>query len=93
TAVSIVSPEMQATEHEETRVFCNSLTPDEMHRYMRKHKLKDKAGSYAIQKSGSLLIKRIEGCYYNVCGLPINALRLVLQKAGIDLWDYLKEFD
>ncbi len=78
-------------EEEETKVLCNTLTPDELHRYMRVHALYDKAGSYAIQKSGSILVRRIEGCYYNVMGLPINALRLVLKEVGIDLWDYIKE--
>lgn len=93
TGVSVVSPNGTVSAHEETKVTCNSLTPDELHRYMRKLKLTDKAGGYAIQNSGSLLVKGIEGCYYNVCGLPINTVRIVLQKIGIDLWDYLKKFD
>ena len=80
-------------EVEETKVLCNSLTPDELHRYMRAHGLFDKAGSYAIQRSGSILVRRIEGCYYNVMGLPINGLRRALKQVGIDLWDYLKELD
>lgn len=37
-------------EDEETKVLCNTLTPDEIHRYMRVHHLYDKAGSYAMQK-------------------------------------------
>lgn len=77
---------------EETKVYCNTLTPDELHRYVKKHSLHDKAGGYAIQKSGSVLVKAIEGCYYNVCGLPINTLVSVLRKVEIDLWDYLKDF-
>jgi len=81
------------TDEEETKVLCNILTPDEIHRYMRVHALQDKAGGYAIQKSGSMLVRRIEGCYYNVCGLPINATRRILKKVGIDLWDYLKELE
>lgn len=93
TAVSVVSPMGEASGHEETKVICNSLTPEEIRHYMQKHTLTDKAGGYAIQKSGSLLVKGIEGCYYNVCGLPVNTVRTVLQKIGIDLWDYLKEFD
>lgn len=80
-------------EEEETKVLCNALTPDELHRYMRVHGLYDKAGSYAIQKSGSIFVRRIDGCYYNVMGLPVNALRRVLKDVGIDLWDYLKELD
>ena len=80
-------------EDEETKVLCNSLTPDELHRYMRAHAVADKAGSYAIQKSGSILVQKIEGCYYNVMGLPINALRRALKEVGINLWDYLKELE
>ena len=76
---------------EETRVLFNKATPDELHRYMRVHDLYDKAGSYAIQKSGSILVNRIDGCYYNVLGLPINAMKSVLKEVGIDLWDYIKE--
>ncbi len=78
-------------EDEETRVLCNAATPDELHRYMRIHALYDTAGGYAIQKSGSILVRRIDGCYYNVLGLPINTLRRVLKEVGIDLWDYIKE--
>ncbi len=78
---------------EETKVLCNTATPDEIHRYMRIHALYDKAGSYAIQKSGSILVQRIDGCYYNVMGLPINTMRSILKEVGIDLWDYIKELE
>jgi septum formation protein len=60
---------------------------------MRVHNLYDKAGGYAMQKSGSILVNRIEGCYYNVIGLPINTLRRLLRYVGIDLWDYIKEIE
>lgn len=53
----------------------------------------DKAGGYAIQKSGSILVNKIDGCYYNVLGMPINTLRRVLKEVGIDLWDYIKELE
>jgi septum formation protein len=92
TAVSVSKKEALFSQAEETRVLCNRLTPDEIHRYLKRHHLTDKAGGYAIQKSGSLLVNKIEGCYYNVCGLPVNTLRELLQKVGIDLWDYLKKF-
>ena len=93
TAVVAMSSTTCASGAEETKVLCNNLTPDQLHRYMRVHTLHDKAGGYAIQKSGSLFIQRIEGCYYNVCGLPINTLSCVLEKHGINLWNYLKDFE
>ena len=76
--------------HSETRVFFHELTDSQIHRYHAHFSPLDKAGAYAIQKGGSLIVKRIEGCYYNVMGLPIHTVCQLLQKAGIDLWDYLK---
>ncbi len=68
--------------------FCE-LTDAQIHNYAKIFSL-DKAGGYAIQKSGSLIVKRIEGCYYNVMGLPLQKLRELLLHTGIDLWDYFK---
>lgn len=75
---------------EETRVLFHTLTEEQMQIYHHIHIFADKAGGYMIQGSGSIIVKRIEGCYYNVVGLPINALSSVLHQAGIDLWKHLK---
>lgn len=77
-------------EAEETRVFFHELTEPQIRAYHDHFLPLDKAGGYAIQKGGSLIVKRIEGCYYNIMGLPIHTVRRLLLKAGIDLWDYLK---
>lgn len=77
-------------EAEESRVFFHELTDSQIHNYHDHFLPLDKAGGYAIQKGGSLIVKRIEGCYYNIMGLPIHTVRRLLLKAGIDLWDYLK---
>lgn len=77
-------------EVEETRVLFNSLTEDQIQTYHRTLPFLDKAGGYMIQGPGSIIVKRIEGCYYNVVGLPINALSSALRQAGIDLWKHLK---
>jgi len=74
---------------EETKIFFNSLTHEEIHKYLSATSHLDKAGSYAIQKTGSIIVQRIEGCYYNVMGLPINTVRRLLNKFGVDLWNYL----
>ncbi len=80
--------ELQAVE--ETRVLFNSLMDQQIRAYYRKMPYADKAGGYSIQQAGGLIVRRIEGCYYNVMGLPINTLRELLERVGIDLWDYLK---
>ena len=75
---------------EETRVLFNSLTPEEIRHYHTKLHWSDKAGGYSIQMAGGLAVKKIEGCYYNSVGLPINTVRQLLLNVKIDLWDYLK---
>lgn len=74
---------------EETRVLFNLLTPDQIRNYHQVLPCTDKAGGYMIQGAGSIIINRIEGCYYNVMGMPINALQQLLAKVGIDLWHHL----
>lgn len=48
----------------------------------------DKAGAYALQGLGGELVDRVEGCYYNVVGLPLCAARNALAEAGVHLLDY-----
>lgn len=75
---------------EKTDVLFNSLTEEQMQIYHKKLNFADKAGGYMIQGAGSLIVNRIAGCYYNVMGLPINALYKVLLPTGIDLWNSIK---
>ena len=76
---------------EETKVLFNSLTTEQIHLYQSKLHCVDKAGGYAIQGAGGLIVQRIEGCYYNVMGLPINTVHQLLLRARIDLWNWIKE--
>lgn len=76
---------------EETRVLFNPLTEDLISKYHNSLHLYDKAGSYQIQTAGGIIVRKIDGCYYNVLGLPINAVRQVLHEIGIELWDYIKK--
>lgn len=75
-------PEVAA---ELTAVFFRTLFPLEINSYLDYGEWADKAGSYAIQGRGALLVDYIEGCYFNVVGLPLNRLHLMLRKKGIDL--------
>lgn len=75
---------------EETRVLFNSMTPDEIRSYHSRLHWADKAGGYMVQMAGGLAIKKIDGCYYNAMGLPINSVRKLLKEVHIDLWDYIK---
>lgn len=75
---------------EETKVLFNALTDKQIQQYMEALHWADKAGGYAIQLAGSLLVRKIDGCFYNVMGLPVNVVGELLQKVDINLWDHLK---
>lgn len=68
-----------------TRVWFRSLTPEEVAAYVSTNEPLDKAGAYGIQEKGALLVEKIEGCYFNVVGLPLSILREMLKEFGIDL--------
>ena len=68
-----------------TSVFFRKLTDEEIESYVASGEPMGKAGAYAIQGLGSLLIRRIEGDYFNVVGLPLNYLYEVLQKFHFNL--------
>ncbi|MCE2982562.1 MAG: Maf family protein, partial [Parachlamydia sp.] len=69
-----------------TRVLFNALSDEQIHHYQNTLHWTDKAGGYMIQGSGGLIVRSIEGCYYNVMGLPLNGLCEVMMEAGGDLW-------
>ena len=90
TGVCVAARSALFADAEKTTVEFHQLTEDQIRIYHRHFSPLDKAGGYAIQKAGSLIVKRIEGCYYNIMGLPLQTVPRLLLKAGIDLWHYLK---
>lgn len=74
-----------AVEVEVTRVFFRNLSTCEINVYLDSGEWVDKAGAYGIQGLGALLIEKIEGCYFNVVGLPLNRLNQMLSKQGVYL--------
>ncbi len=59
---------------ERTRVFVRELSPADIARYVATGEPFGKAGAYAIQGHAAPFIERIEGCYFNVVGLPVSLL-------------------
>lgn len=68
-----------------TKVYFRSLTEQEIKAYIASGEALDKAGAYGIQGLGSLLIEKIEGCYYNVVGLPLVKTMNLLRKCGVQI--------
>lgn len=58
-----------------TEVFCKNLTDEEIWHYINQYQPFDKAGSYGIQDwFGYNAVQKINGCYYNVMGLPVSKI-------------------
>lgn len=68
---------------EETAVFFKELSPWEIEAYINTGEPLDKAGAYGIQEIGACFVRRIEGCYFNVVGLPVSHLCSVLSSMGL----------
>jgi septum formation protein len=84
TAVCLVRPPAQvaAVEHQTTLVTFRALEEREIQEYVASGEPFDKAGAYGIQGLASKFITRIEGCYFNVVGLPVSLVYELFRKCG-----------
>ena len=73
TAISVLNQVKHQTLEgiDRTRVWFNTLTDEQIHDYIRRENVLDKAGAYAIQGYAGVFIPKIEGNYFNVMGLPL----------------------
>ncbi|MBN3037882.1 MAG: septum formation protein Maf [Candidatus Omnitrophica bacterium] len=74
------------TAFEKTKIYMYALKDEQIRRYFKKVSPLDKAGSFDIQGLGGIFIDRIEGCYFNVVGLPLAKLARILRKAGVHIF-------
>ncbi len=82
TGVTLTTAGKRETFSTVTNVYFDHLTDDEIEYYIDRYSPFDKAGAYGIQEwIGCIGISHIEGCFYNVMGLPLH-----------DLFDHLKKF-
>ena len=75
------------TDSDVTKVWVSKLSDKEINRYLshRKGEHLNFAGGFDIQGRGSLFIERIEGCFYNVVGLPLVKLYKLLNKCKVNI--------
>ena len=85
TGVTVMGPEGTMTHCEETEVYFRTLTEEEIQWYVGTGEPMDKAGAYGIQGYAAMFIEKIHGDYYNVMGLPVCRVGLMLRQAGIPL--------
>lgn len=80
TGCCIISRQRRISFSELTRVEFYPLSDREIEEYIATGEPFDKAGAYGIQGRGSVLVKRIEGDYFNIVGLPVGRLKREFEK-------------
>ncbi len=70
-------------DREVTEVDFDDLSDQIIQAYVETGEPMDKAGAYAIQGKGAILVKGIRGCYFNVVGLPLRRLSQMLSQSGV----------
>ncbi|KAI0560488.1 Maf protein [Gracilaria domingensis] len=80
TAVAFVCKGELTSFCEEARVCFDNLTDDMISAYVKTGEPMDKAGAYGIQGRGGAFVKKIDGCYFCVMGLPMNAVSAKLRQ-------------
>lgn len=82
TGFSLVAPDRTITGHVSSDVRFRALSPAEIAAYLDSGEPMDKAGAYAIQGLGALLVSEIRGDYNNIVGLPLLAVDAAWRELG-----------
>lgn len=90
TALAIKGNSIENTSHSTTKVSFMELNDIEINKYLDTMDWTDKAGGYGIQGYASIFIDKIEGCYFNVVGFPVNLFYTMMKKNGINILENLK---
>ncbi len=85
TGVAVLRGDLTLNRFEETAVYFRPLDLREIEAYVKTGEPMDKAGAYGIQEIGATFVRRIEGDFYNVMGLPLCLLAGMLKEAGLDV--------
>lgn len=67
---------------EETTVYFDEIPLEEIEYYVDTYAPFDKAGAYGIQEYAGVFVKKIEGDYFNIVGLPVHLLHTLIRKFG-----------
>ena len=86
TSVAIVCAQKLQVKTVATDVWFKHLTDKQIANYVATQEPLDKAGSYAIQGFGAILVERISGSYSNVVGLPLTETAEMLEQFNVPIW-------
>ena len=85
TGVSLLRGDARVSRAESTDVYFREISDEEISAYVATGEPMDKAGAYGAQGRGALFIERIEGDFFNVMGLPLCRLSIMLRDFGVYL--------
>lgn len=85
TGVTIIDTASGKTKtfHEATAVYMEKLSPETIDAYIRTGEPLERAGAYAVQELGAVLIEKVEGDFYSAMGLPLKRLCEELKHFGV----------
>lgn len=75
---------------EETKVTFRKLSEKDVQNFLMNEYVLDKAGAYNIEGYGAILVKKINGCFFNAVGIPVYRFLNVLKKFGYDYYNLNK---
>lgn len=80
-----IDSKIQSSASETTSVTIKKMSGAEIEAYVKTKEPIDKAGAFAIQGKGAIIVEKIDGDYFNVVGLPLFELNKMLYEFGIDV--------
>ena len=86
TGMTVLKDDEIVTHTEVTKIHFRQLHPAEIRAYIASGEPMDKAGAYGIQGGAALFADQMEGDYYNVMGLPVCRLAMILRSLGLPVW-------
>ena len=86
TGMTVLRDEELVTHTEVTKIHFRQLHPEEIRAYIASGEPMDKAGAYGIQGGAALFADEMVGDYYNVMGLPVCRLAMILRSLGLPVW-------
>jgi len=88
TGLAVIDGDDELQEFEVTKLQMKQMSEKEMDDYIATKEPLDKAGAFGIQGKGAVLVEKIDGCYFNVVGLPLFKLNSLLEKVGVSIFDF-----
>jgi septum formation protein len=82
TGVAVLKPDYLNLNFSRSEVSFFPMSEEEITCYLHSEEPMDKAGAYAIQGQASRFVEKIDGCYFNVVGLPVSLLYRMLLESG-----------